>query len=78
MLDREPDIGRRGMIVIEAWADLQRRQVGLNGPGSIPYEAIVLWGKERGLDREARVLLVDAIMHLDASRNMRKALVAEE
>ena len=71
--DLEPPIDYACSRCIEAWHDLGTcRAVGM-AIGSIPWTAIVAWADFHELDREATMLLIRVIRHLDCERSEREA-----
>lgn len=62
------------MFVIDCWFDCGGdRALGFGAIGDIPSRAIRSWGKDEGLDKEARRFLVRVIRYVDAWRQEREA-----
>lgn len=69
IIDARPDIDEGAMDVVACWHTLgSARYPGPVAPGPIPYPAIELWARRRGLDGRALDLLVDVIGSLDVDR----------
>lgn len=77
ILAQEPEQDDAMGVVLNAWDDMSTcRPVGMS-EGRIPWDKVRLWGKDHGLDRDARRILWSVIKRIDIEELERRAFEAK-